>query len=55
MEPSQLKSILTTRGIKQAWVADKLKISAALVNQWVKGKKTISEKHQIELRALLLN
>ena len=55
MEPKLLKSIITERGIKQTFIAGKLKVSKGLVNQWIKGISPISEHHQIELRKLLLN
>jgi plasmid maintenance system antidote protein VapI len=55
MESKELKAILHGRGIKQTWVASKLKVSKQLVNQWVSGTATISESHQIELRKLLVN
>ena len=52
MSNKELKNILTEKGIKQSWVAEKLKVSAALVNQWVKDEKPISDKYKIELTAL---
>ena len=55
MESKLLSTILKERGIKQSWIAEKLKVSTALVSQWVSGDKPISERYQIELRALLLN
>lgn len=55
MEPKLLKSIISDRGIKQTFIAKKLGVSKGLVNQWVKQTTPISEKHQIELRSLLLN
>lgn len=53
MESKELRSILEQRGIKQTWVAEKLKVSRGLVNQWVRDVNPIPEKYQIELRALL--
>ncbi|MCW3111293.1 MAG: hypothetical protein JWQ09_5799 [Segetibacter sp.] len=55
MEPKLLKAIISDRGIKQTFIAKKLGVSKGLVNQWVKDTATISEKHQLELRKLLLN
>lgn len=55
MEPKLLKAIINDRGIKQTFIARKLGVSKGLVNQWVKETALISEKHQIELRKLLLN
>lgn len=55
MEPKLLKAIITDRGIKQTFIARKLGVSKGLVNQWIKETALISEKHQIELRSLLLN
>lgn len=53
MDSKQLSLILKERGIKQTWVAEKLCVSASLVNQWVKGEKPISDKFKIELLSLL--
>lgn len=55
MEPKLLKAIISDRGIKQTFIARKLGVSKGLVNQWVKETTLISEKHQLELRKLLLN
>lgn len=55
MDQKQLELILKERGIKQSWVADKLKVSESLVSKWVKGSHTIGDKYAAELRALLLN
>lgn len=55
MEPKQLKAIISDRGIKQTFIARKLNVSKGLVNQWIKETSPISQKHQIELRSLLLN
>lgn len=52
MEPKELNQILKDRGIKQTWVASKLKVSKGLVNQWVKGVNPIPEKYKIELKTL---
>lgn len=52
MEPKELRTILQERGIKQTWVAEKLKVSRGLVNQWVKEVNPIPEKYQIELKSL---
>ncbi len=53
MEASELKSILEARGIKQVFIARKLKVSKALVNQWIKGHTPIAKAQQIELKSLL--
>lgn len=53
MESKDLKRIVDERGLKQSWIASKLKVSTALVSQWINGTKPISEYHKIELRALL--
>lgn len=55
MEAKQLKAIISDRGIKQTWIAGKLKVSKGLVNQWIKEVTPISQEHQLELRKLLLN
>lgn len=53
MEGKDLKLIIESRGIKQTFVAKKLGISKALVNQWTKGLTPIADKHKIELKSLL--
>ena len=53
MESKELQQILKDRGIKQTWVAGKLKVSKGLVNQWVREVNPIPEKYQIELKTLL--
>lgn len=54
MDSLRLEKILIERGIKQTWVAEKLEVSASMVNQWVKGTKPIPEKFKREL-ILLFN
>lgn len=53
MESKELKQIIESRGIKQTWIAKKLGVSKALVNQWVKDTTPIAEKQKIELKSLL--
>lgn len=53
MKSEQLKKIVDDRGIKQAWIARKLKISRAVVNQWVNGTASIPEPRVEELKNLL--
>lgn len=53
MTGKELKRIIEDRGIKQIWIAEKLKISPGLVNQWINSGKTISDSHKIELKSLL--
>lgn len=53
MESKELKQIIESRGIKQTWIAKKLGVSKALVNQWVKDKTPIAENQKIELKSLL--
>jgi len=53
MEGKNLKLILKERGVKQTWVADKLKVNKAQVNQWVNGVYPIPDKYKIELKTLL--
>lgn len=55
MNGKKLKSILEERGIKQKWVADKLGISSAMVNQWVTGDRPISNEREKELKKLFPN
>ncbi len=53
MEGKALKSILKDKGIKQVWVADKLKVKKAQVNQWVNDVYPIPEKYKVELKHIL--
>jgi len=53
MESKELKEIIESRGIKQTWIAKKLGVSKALVNQWVKNTTPIAENQKIELKSLL--
>ena len=53
MEAKELKAIVKLKGLKQRWIADKLKVSDALVSQWIKGEREISSSHKIELSKLL--
>lgn len=53
MEGKELKQIIDNRGIKQTFIAKKLNVSKALVNQWAKGTTPIADKHKIELKSLL--
>lgn len=53
MESKELKQIIESRGVKQTFIAKKLGISKALVNQWIKGHTPIAERHKIELKSLL--
>lgn len=53
MDSQRLEKILTDKGIKQTWVAEKLGVSPALVNQWVKNTKPIPEEFQKRLQLLL--
>lgn len=53
MDSKELQNILKQKGIKQIWIAEKLSVSSALVSQWLSGEKDISDKHKIELKALL--
>ncbi len=53
MDSDKLERILSDRGIKQTWVAEKLGVSAALVNQWVKNTKPIPEDFKKRLQVLL--
>lgn len=53
MEGKDLKIHIEQRGIKQTFIAKKLGVSKALVNQWVKGITPIAPRQQIELKSLL--
>lgn len=53
MEAKTLRSIIQEKGIKQTWIAEKLGVTRALINQWVKGTVTIPEKHVDDLKRLL--
>jgi len=53
MEGKKLSLLISEKGVKQTWIAEKLKVSKGLVNQWVKGKRPIAKKHELELQKLL--
>lgn len=53
MEAKKLELLIKERGIKQTFIADKLKVSKALVTQWVKGDRPIANHHLVELKRLL--
>lgn len=53
MEGKKLKQIISEKGIKQSWIANKLNVSNALVSQWVKETKPISENHSKLLKEIL--
>lgn len=53
METKDLKTAIESKGIKQSWIAANLRVSKALVNQWMKDKTPIAERHQVELKRLL--
>lgn len=53
METKELRDAVNSRGIKQSFIAKKLGVSKALVNQWIKDKTPIADRHKIELKSLL--
>jgi len=53
MEAKTLRSIIQEKGIKQTWIAEKMGVTRALVNQWVKGTTIVPLKHVDELRRIL--
>lgn len=53
MEAKELKAAVKEKGLKQRWIAEKLKVSDTLVSQWIKGDREISSGHKIELSKLL--
>lgn len=53
METKEFKNAIISRGIKQSFIAKKLGVSKALVNQWMKDKTPIADRHKIELKSLL--
>ena len=55
MEAKTLRSIIQEKGIKQSWIADKLKVTRQLVNQWVRGTVDVPEKHKEDLKRILSN
>lgn len=55
MNGKKLKTILTERGIKQKWVADKVGVTPQMVNQWVKEVAPIASDKVDALKRLLLN
>ena len=54
MEAKTLRAIIQERGIKQTWIAKKMGLTRALINQWSKGSVPIPEKHKEELKRILL-
>lgn len=52
MESKTLKLKIQEKGIKQSWIASKLGVTRALVNQWVNGT-TVPDKYVNELKRLL--
>lgn len=53
MEAKQLELLIKDKGIKQSFIADKLKISKALVTHWVKGTRPIADHHILDLKRIL--
>lgn len=53
MELAELKNAIYNRGVKQTFIASKLGVSKALVNQWLKEQTPIAERHKIELKSIL--
>lgn len=52
MEAKHLKNLISSRGIKQKFIADKLNVSNSLITQWVKGIKPIPENRVQSLKRL---
>lgn len=48
-----LKDWITSRGIKQKWLAGKLGVSEVSVSNWCSGKTKPSEEHLEKLSAIL--
>lgn len=53
METKEFRQAINNRGIKQSFIAKKLGVSKALVNQWMKDKTPIADRHKVELKSLL--
>lgn len=53
MEAKTLRSIIQEKGIKQTWIATKMGLTRALINQWVNGSVPVPEKHRDELKRIL--
>ncbi len=45
MEGKQLKSLINDRGMKKKFVASKLRVSNALITQWLNGTRPIAQRH----------
>lgn len=53
MEARQLKLLIKEKGIKQTFIAERLKVSKALVTQWISGVRPIADHHLLELKRIL--
>lgn len=53
MEANDLKARIEEKGLKQRWIANKLKVSDTLVSQWLKGEREITPIHKLMLNKLL--
>lgn len=53
MEAKKLEQLIKERGIKQSFIADKLRVSNTLVSQWVKGTRPVAERHVVDLKRIL--
>jgi len=53
MEAKTLRAIIQEKGIKQTWIAEKMGVTRALINQWVNGTVIVPDKHKENLKRIL--
>lgn len=49
----ELKKEIESRGIKQKWIAEKLKISTPLLSMYLSGDRTMPKNIELSIRAIL--
>lgn len=52
MQAADLRNFIKLQGITQKQLADRLGIGRIVVNQWVNGKRPISGRRELQLKAL---
>jgi len=55
MEGKQLKCLIDDRGLKKKYIAGRLKVSGALISQWIKGEKPIAGRHISDLNKIFFS
>lgn len=49
----ELKSIIESKGIKQKWIAEQVKISLPLLSMYLSGKRNMPKHIELSIKALL--